>query len=161
MNRSEIEKRVQALLQACRDAGAKLTPQRIEIFREVAVSEEHPDAEMIYRRVRKRLPTVSLDTVYRTLWWLAGLGLVAAIGPARERTRFDANLTRHHHFVCIRCGLTRDFYSRDLDNLELPESVAAIGSIERTQVEVKGVCHACAERQETDIPPSREESGQA
>lgn len=160
MNKSTIEERVQALLQACRDAGAKLTPQRIEIFRAVAQSEEHPDAEMIYRRVRKRLPTVSLDTVYRTLWWLAGLGLVATIGPARERTRFDANLTRHHHFVCIRCGLTRDFYSRDLDNLELPESVAAIGSIERTQVEVKGVCHACAERQETDVPPSREEPGQ-
>ncbi|MFO7595306.1 MAG: transcriptional repressor [Desulfocurvibacter africanus] len=160
MEKSTIEQRMHALLQACRDAGAKMTPQRMEIFREVVQSEEHPDAEMIYQRVRKRLPTVSLDTVYRTLWWLAGLGLVATIGPARERTRFDANLTRHHHFVCIRCGLTRDFYSRDLDNLKLPESVAAIGSIERTQVEVKGVCHVCAGKQETGVSPSQGESGQ-
>lgn len=161
MDKSEIEKRVHALLRVCRDAGAKLTPQRIEIFREVAQSQEHPDAEKIYQGVRKRLPTVSIDTVYRTLWWLTGLGLVATLGPARESTRFDANLTRHHHFVCVRCGLTRDFYSQDLDNLELPACVAAIGSIERTQVEVKGVCHACARKKETDVSPSREETGQA
>ncbi|EGJ51760.1 Fur family transcriptional regulator [Desulfocurvibacter africanus] len=161
MDKNEIEERMHALLQACSDAGARLTPQRIEIFREVVESEEHPDAEMIYQRVRERLATVSLDTVYRTLWWLAGLGLVATVGPAKESTRFDANLTRHHHFVCVRCGLTRDFYSRDLDNLELPASVAAIGSIERTQVEVKGICHACAERQKSEVPASQGEPGQA
>ncbi|WP_027369220.1 Fur family transcriptional regulator [Desulfocurvibacter africanus] len=161
MDKNVIEERMHALLQACRDAGARLTPQRIEIFREVAGSEEHPDAEMIYQRVRERLTTVSLDTVYRTLWWLAGLGLVATVGPAKESTRFDANLTRHHHFVCVRCGLTRDFYSPELDNLQLPASVAAIGSIERTQVEVKGICHACAGKRETGVSLSEGEPGQA
>lgn len=142
--KDEIQRRMQAFHAACKDAGARLTPQRMEIFREIAESEEHPDAESIFKGVRKRLPTISLDTVYRTLWWLGDLGLVATLGPAKDRARFDANLTRHHHFVCVRCGLTRDFYSRDLDRLALPESVAAFGSIEKTQVEVKGVCHACA-----------------
>ena len=121
-----------------------MTPQRLEIFREIAQSEEHPDAELIFQNVRKRLPTISLDTVYRTLWLLVEMGLVTTLGPTREGTRFDANLQPHHHFVCARCGLTRDFYSEALDSLELPESVATIGSIERTQVEVKGLCHACA-----------------
>lgn len=144
----EFERRMQAFHLACKTDGSKLTPQRLEIFKEIAASEEHPDAEAVYLGVRERLPAVSLDTVYRTLWWLAGLGLVTTLGPVRDRTRFDANLTRHHHFVCVRCGLTRDFYSQDLDMLKLPESVASIGSIERTQVEVKGICHSCAAKEQ-------------
>ena len=89
------------------------------------------------------MPTVSMDTVYRTLWWLKDLGLITILGPSRERARFDANLSRHHHFVCNQCGLTRDFYSDKLDSLELPDSVLSIGHVEKTQVEVKGLCHKC------------------
>ena len=48
-------------------AGVRVTHQRLEIFREVASSTAHPDAETVFRGVRDRLPTVSLDTVYRTL----------------------------------------------------------------------------------------------
>ncbi|WP_243367424.1 Fur family transcriptional regulator [Fundidesulfovibrio soli] len=147
LDQQEADRRLQAFKQGCKAAGEKLTSQRIEIFREIAASEEHPDAESIYKGVRERLPNVSLDTVYRTLWWLTKMGMVTTLGPTQDRTRFDANLTRHHHFVCIRCGLTRDFYSEELNRLKLPESVAAIGSIERTQVEVKGICHVCAQEE--------------
>jgi len=41
----------------------------MEIFREVAQAGDHPDAEKVFQGVRERMPTVSLDTVYRTLWW--------------------------------------------------------------------------------------------
>ncbi|MEZ5064963.1 MAG: Fur family transcriptional regulator [bacterium] len=131
--------------QVCRSAGVKLTHQRMEVFREVARSGHHPDAETIHRGVRARLPTVSLDTVYRALWLLSDLGLITTLGPSRERTRFDANLRRHHHFVCVRCGLTRDFYSDAFDDLKLPHSVRALGRVETTQVEARGVCHECAQ----------------
>ncbi len=127
-----------------RKSGAKLTHQRLEIFREVAQTIEHPDAERVFEGVRRRMPTISLDTVYRTLWWLKDLGLVTVLGPSRERVRFDANLSNHHHFVCTKCGLTRDFFSDALDNLELPESVLSIGLVKKTQVEVKGICLKCA-----------------
>ena len=130
--------------EACRKSGAKLTHQRIEIFREVAQSTDHPGVEKVYQGVRKRIPTVSLDTVYRTLGWLKELGLITTLGPPRERTRFDANLSHHHHFVCVQCGLTRDFYSDKFDKLTLPESVQSIGYVETTQVEVKGFCFKCA-----------------
>lgn len=120
-----------------------MTHQRMEIFREVAQTGDHPDAETVFQGVRRRIPTVSLDTVYRTLWWLRDLGLVAMLGPPRERARFDANLSRHHHFVCTRCGLTRDFFSDELDSLELPAAVRSIGFAEKTQVEVKGLCLKC------------------
>ncbi len=140
----DIERRMTRFNEECRKSGAKLTHQRMEIFREVAQSTDHPDVEKVYQGVRKRMPTVSLDTVYRTLGWLKELGMITTLGPPRERTRFDANLSHHHHFACVQCGLTRDFYSDKFDKLTLPESVQSIGYVETTLVEVKGVCLKCA-----------------
>ena len=156
-----VEQRMRAFLHACRKIGARLTRQRMEIFRELAASDAHPDAECIHAGVRQRLPAISLDTVYRTLWWLTDLGLVTVLSPTQDRTRFDANLDRHHHFVCTRCGLTRDFTSEALDNLALPEAVAAIGSIQRTQVELKGICHVCAAKEQVrSTGPGEAQAGQ-
>ena len=143
----EVEQRVARFKETCRSSGAKLTHQRLEIFREVAQTGDHPDAEAVLKGVRKRMPTVSLDTVYRTLWWLKDLGLIKVLGPPRERARFDANLGRHHHFICTQCGLTRDFYSEKFNKLKLSESVQSIGQAEMTQVEVKGICHQCAAKE--------------
>lgn len=130
----------------CCAEGIKLTHQRIEIFREVAQAGDHPGADQVFQRVRDRMPTVSLDTVYRTLWLLNDLGLVVTLGASREPTRFDANLQNHHHFVCGQCGFTRDFYSNELDTIRLPDSVSALGEIKATHVEVRGVCRECAEK---------------
>jgi Fur family peroxide stress response transcriptional regulator len=145
----ESDQRMSRFEQVCRDAGVKLTHQRMEIFREVAQSGDHPDASAVWNGVRGRLPTVSLDTVYRTLWLLNDLGLVTTLGPSREGTRFDGNLRRHHHFVCVRCGLTRDFYSERFDGLKPPESVKALGHVEATHVEVRGVCLKCGAKQKS------------
>ena len=142
--KQEFQKRMDRFDEICRRSGAKLTRQRLEIFREVAQTGDHPDAEMVFKGVRERMPTVSLDTVYRTLWWLKDLDLIKTLGPPRARARFDANLGRHHHFICTQCGLTRDFYSEKFNKLKLPESVKEIGHAQMTQVEVKGVCHTCA-----------------
>lgn len=142
---SEFEKRIGTFEHLCRKLGVKRTHQRMEIFRELAQTVEHPDAESVYRKVSERIPTISLDTVYRTLWLFKDLGLITTLGSPRERTRFDANLDHHHHFVCVECGMTRDFYSDDFDSLELPDSLLSMGHAVKTQVEVKGLCRQCAE----------------
>jgi Fur family peroxide stress response transcriptional regulator len=138
-----------------KDAGVKLTHQRLEIFRELVASEEHPDAESLFRAVQQRMPTVSLDTVYRTLWMLHDLGLVTTLGPQRARTRFDANLEPHHHYVCTRCGLVRDFESEELNGLRVPAAVRRLGSIVDAQVEVRGLCARCQGEQEESRRPPR------
>lgn len=140
----EIERRLARLRSAVKQAGAKLTYQRIEIFREVASSREHPDAETVFRAVRARVPTISLDTVYRTLWTMHDLGILATLGPRRGSVRFDANLRRHHHFVCGRCGLAQDFESAEFDALPIPANVLKFGRVDSAQVEVRGVCRRCA-----------------
>lgn len=140
----EVERRMRHFEGVCRDAGVKLTHQRMEVFRELAQSCDHPDAETLFEGVRQRVPTVSLDTVYRTLWLLSDLGLIKTVGIPHERTRFDANLDRHHHFVCKRCGLTRDFRCEAFNALTIPELVKDFGHAETTHVEVQGVCVECA-----------------
>ena len=130
-------------------AGAKLTHQRLEIFREVARSSDHPDAETIYKGVRERLPTVSLDTVYRALWLLLDLGLITTLGLPWGRVRFDANLSSHHHFLCTKCGMTRDFYSKEFDQLKVPKGAKALGRVEKMRVEVRGLCLRCSNKKRT------------
>ena len=87
----EVERRVERLSQSLRDAGLRLTHQRLEIVRVIAADETHPDVETVYRVVRERVPTISLDTVYRTLATLTERGLITRVlftpGPAR----YDAN----------------------------------------------------------------------
>ena len=157
----EYARRMTHFAKVCRSAGVKITHQRMEIFRHLAQSGRHPDAEAVLRGVRKRVPTISLDTVYRNLWLLTDLGLITTLGPPRERARFDANLRRHHHFVCRRCGLIRDFYSDAFDEFQLPEAVAEIGLVETTHVEAEGVCRACSSQSEkspTTTPNERRKS---
>lgn len=139
----DIQKRMIQIKKVLRQRGLKQTHQRLEIFNEVAKSGDHPDAETVYRGVRKRLPTVSLDTVYRTLWLLLDLGVIATLGPSRERVRFDANTTPHHHFVCKKCGAIYDFYSSEFDRMKVPETIQALGKGEKINVEVRGLCHQC------------------
>ena len=146
VDKNEIERRVEHFEETARKAGVKLTHQRLEIFRKVAASVDHPSAEAVLKALKPRMPTVSLDTVYRTLWLLNDLGLVWTLGPKRASVRFDANLTRHHHYFCVRCGLVRDFESAELSSLRIPESVSELGSIDATQVEVHGVCSRCAKK---------------
>jgi Fur family peroxide stress response transcriptional regulator len=146
VDHEEIERRMARFTDAARKAGVKLTHQRLEIFREVASSIEHPPVEAVFRAVRARIPTVSLDTVYRTLWMLEELGVVTTIGPRRGTVRFDANLGSHHHFVCVRCGMTRDFEDASFDALRVPSAVDRHGTVLATRVEVRGVCRKCSRK---------------
>ena len=90
------------LKEICEETGIKLTHQRLEIFKEIMSAYDHPSAEVIHRRLRKKLPTIAIDTVYRTLATFDELGIVKKLQVMGEGALFDANLDRHHHFVCTR-----------------------------------------------------------
>ena len=74
---------------------------------------------------------------------LAGHGLISIMGMSHGRLRFDANMGLHHHFVCVRCGLIRDFYSQNCENIEFPAEAEAFGDRVSLHVEVNGVCTTC------------------
>ena len=146
--RAEIERRMAEFKSVARRSGVKLTHQRLEIFREVASRIDHPAVEAVFRAVQARIPTVSLDTVYRTLWLLEDLGLLSSLEPRHGGVRFDANVRRHHHYVCVRCGLTRDFESPAFDALPTPSNVTSFGKVVAARVELSGVCRTCSRNTE-------------
>lgn len=139
----QVEKRVADFAATCRRQGIKATHQRMEILRELASTGEHPDAETIYTRVRKRIPAISLDTVYRTLRMLEEKGVISRVPSMQDRARFDANMDRHHHFVCETCGQIADFTSAALDGFAPPPEVAALGRVESVHIELRGRCKSC------------------
>ena len=142
----ELKRRLKLFQKRCRESGIRLTYQRLEVFKEVACSDEHPDVETIFERVRTRLPTVSLDTVYRTLSLLEQEGLLSKVDILCDRARFDANMDPHHHFICTMCGLVNDFYSPQFDNVRIPAEVSAMGTPRSTHVEVRGICRTCGKK---------------
>lgn len=144
LTNEDIERRIETFVEALRARGLKLTHQRLEIFREIAQTEDHPDAETIFNCVRTRMPTVSLDTVYRTLALLEQGHLISRVEVLPARVRFDANTDHHHHFICTECGLIRDFYSRELEDFSTPVSVRRLGDVKTIHIQLRGVCKACA-----------------
>jgi Fur family peroxide stress response transcriptional regulator len=140
---AEVERLLGVLVRALRTSGMRLTHQRLEVARELAVSDAHPDVETIYRRIRERIPTVSLDTVYRTVATLVDLGVVNRVGVLSGPARYDANTARHHHFVCSQCGLIRDVRDTALDALEPPEEALLCGTVELVNVQFHGTCREC------------------
>lgn len=121
----------------------RLTRQRLEIIREIAATEEHPDVETIYGMVRRRVPAVSLDTVYRTLSVLYECGVVNRMMVAAGSARYDPDVSRHHHFVCSKCGAVVDVISSERDAFRSSDCASAIGAVERVEVYFRGICREC------------------
>jgi Fur family peroxide stress response transcriptional regulator len=143
---SEAESRVTVFAQALRESGLRLTHQRLEVAREIAGSDTHPNVEAVYCAVRERVPTISLDTVYRTLAALERIGLINRVKAMAGATRYDANLAPHHHFICVGCGLIRDLSGTSCEGLEVPEAATDLGEVESITVQFRGLCKECQQK---------------
>ncbi len=137
-----VAEREASLIAALKDAGLRLTHQRLEIVRELADARDHPDAEQLFRRVQARVPTIALDTVYRTLAIFVERGLVERITTPRA-TRFDPDLVPHYHFVCTRCGNLRDV-EPEIATVLAPDAIPDVGEVRSVRVELHGVCVVCS-----------------
>ncbi|MCF6178935.1 MAG: transcriptional repressor [Geopsychrobacter sp.] len=138
-----LKQQLSAFEDACRKAGLRLTPQRLEIFRELAKAADHPSAETLHQRLVKGMPTLSLDTVYRTLGTFAGHGLIHKVQTVESQARFEVAQLLHHHLTCRNCKEIIDFHWQFIDEAVLPEEVHSWGRIERKNVVVYGTCHKC------------------
>ncbi|MBI5397324.1 MAG: transcriptional repressor [Verrucomicrobia bacterium] len=111
-----IQKTANDLQQTLRERGWRMTRQRQAVYDAVLASRDHPSAEEVFQRVRRKLPDVSLATVYNSLEALVECGQVAKVprsddGPARYSHRLDP----HHHARCIACGQVWDLEEQSLD----------------------------------------------
>lgn len=127
----------------CRDAGLALTPQRLVIYRALRDAADHPSPEGLYARVKGRMPSMSLATVYKTLEALARMGLATEVPATGKTKRYDANMERHHHLICTRCHEVRDFYDLGLDRLTPPARLPGFVA-HGVSVQIHGLCQSCA-----------------
>jgi Fur family peroxide stress response transcriptional regulator len=130
----------------CRSHGLKITHQRLEIYQALLATDEHPSAEHLHGRLSRRMPTLSLDTVYRTLATFEELGLVRRVETLGSQARFEAVIEPHHHFFCDTCGRLIDFAWHSFDHVELPRELEGIGMIKDKNVVVHGICKQCLNR---------------
>ncbi len=129
--------------QACREKGLRLTPQRLEIFQVLARATDHPTAEILHQRLIQGMPTLSLDTVYRTLGTFVDYGFVNRVETSASQARFEVSHVQHHHLICRKCHEIIDFKWQSIDSAVLPEEVHSWGKIERRNIVVYGICHKC------------------
>src|SRR2546425_7144650 len=100
--------------QLCREHGIAATHQRQIIYQSVMASRDHPTPELVYERVRREIPLVSLGTVYKCLHTFIELGILKVASLHHGSVRIDPNLQPHHHLVCKICGTMTDVDESDI-----------------------------------------------
>ena len=124
------------------DGPQRNTKQRQVILEELQKLDSHPTAAAVYQIVRRRLPKISLGTVYRNLDLLTRTGTIQKLEFGGEEARFDGNPAAHDHVRCVRCG--------KVDDIHLPEMNLMGGAndfngycVVGCRVEFLGVCPQC------------------
>ena len=141
--RDKMREKMDAFQAKCRQAGLKVTPQRMAVYKVLIESRQHPSAEMVFRKVREVIPNISLDTVNRTLLTLAGIGSASIVEGSGDVKRFDGRLETHQHFKCIKCKRIFDFHYKPFDNIEVPKNISRRFTVLRKTVYLEGVCDVC------------------
>ena len=140
---------MEKLIGSLREKGLKITPQRLAIFKILKDNKSHPCAEEIYLKVRKEFPTISLATVYQTLDTLENIGGIRVLRFDKKRTRYDADLSPHHHLICVKCKKIMDLQYDFSKTLKLPRSVNNRFQVNEFKVLFYGICEVCKRKTKT------------
>ena len=135
--------------------GLRMTEQRRAVHDALMIQRDHPTAVEVFMRVKTKMPSISLATVYNCLETLTDCGLVKAVNHDREPSRYCPNLAEHAHLFCEGCGGVMDIPLRSRrrphDIWELPENVAIL----QHEVSFRGLCPKCATTDAQKPAPSR------
>ena len=126
----------------------RITKQRKVILEQLKNHKDHPGADVIYTEVRKKMPKISLGTVYRNLEKLADKGIILKIESGTGHNRFDPTPEPHPHFRCLKCGKVEDI-PLEIEVPALPESKwASEREITGATLEYFGMCAECSDKRE-------------
>lgn len=121
----------------------RMTAQRRVILEELRQVDSHPGAEEVFTMVRRRLPRISLATVYRNLDVLCAAGAIARIDSGSSLKRFDGNADGHYHIRCIRCDRLVDAMVEVQRDLEARVQDKTDFLILGHTLELRGICPRC------------------
>ena len=120
------------------------TTQRKVILEELHAVKVHPTADEVYDMARKRIPKISIATVYRNLEKMATNGDILRLDIAGKRRRYDADLSRHYHLRCRSCGGVSDISQAAISEITSQlEKLKGVSGIEGYSLEFRGICEGC------------------
>lgn len=97
-------KQPEELSYSLKSKGLRSTKQRLCVYDVILDKRDHPTADDIFLRVKKKLPKISFATVYNCLETFVECGLVKKINLDRNSSRYCPNLSPHAHFKCAKTG---------------------------------------------------------
>ena len=124
--------------------GLAVTHQRQVVYEAVVASDGHYAPEDIYATVRRRIPSISLATVYNNLRLFIECGMLREVSPHAATLLVDGNLKPHHHVVCSRCKSVQDIEGGFVDFNRLSPHVPDGFDLTQPLVEVFGLCRRCS-----------------
>jgi Fur family peroxide stress response transcriptional regulator len=145
-DKSGRDERLALFYQRSKEHGLRITPQRTAIYEELHKAKDHPTADIIYRRIVKKIPNISFDTVNRTLSTFVQTGIMNIVEGYGQAKRYDPDLSLHHHFRCIQCGDIIDFHSREYDKITVPSEIKKRFAVINKKVVLEGLCGKCRRR---------------
>ena len=119
------------------------TRQRQTVLEELKKLTSHPTAAELYEIARRRLPRISLGTVYRNLELLAADGTIRKLEISGTESRFDGNPERHCHVSCTQCGRVDDLHDVPADLVGRQFQTLSGYEILDYRLEFVGVCREC------------------
>lgn len=130
-------------------ATLKHSKQR-EMIKDFLMSrKDHPTADVVYMNVRQQNPNISLGTVYRNLTLLADIGEIQRLRLGDGVDHFDADISKHYHFICGHCGKVIDLEMEDIDLVMGIAGQRFKGSITSHTTYFSGLCEDCLKEAET------------
>jgi len=141
------------LVKKLRARGIAVTPQRLAVLASLQERHDHPSAEQIFQEVRRQLPAISFNTVYKTLEVLYLKGLVIKVNPLHEVARYDGQTFRHVHLVCRQCHTILDLHGESEVQLRefSPEELQGF-QVEHQSITLWGLCPPCQARSSEQKP---------
>ena len=135
---------IEKIVKRFREAGLKITPQRLSIFKLLERNRTHPSAEDIYREILKVHPSISFTTVYKTLQTLRDMGELQELSINPERSHFDPDISEHAHTFCRSCKQIGDLEITPGTPLlmKLPNEPDDF-EVHNVQVHAVGLCSEC------------------
>lgn len=127
--------------------GQRMTSQRRLLLDIIRSSNEHLDADELYRQAKEKDSRISLSTVYRNLSLLKDVGLVAERHLGKEHHHYEINIApHHHHLICIKCGDVFEFESPFTEKMIATVEEASQYSVTNIEVNMQGYCRECREK---------------
>jgi len=146
MNNNHLDVLLENFYKACKKHNLRITPQRVEIFKELIKYNEHPSATRVYQRIKSKYPNISFDTVNRTLQKFVEIGVARIVEDFEDLRRYDGVLENHHHFHCLRCHEIIDINDEKLKEIEIP-SLSNTGLIVfESRIIFTGLCPKCHQK---------------